>query len=259
MDALVFGAGALLICMSAAVRLCYVRKRRKLVTHHVARRARAVAFSTGFVFACLAIPEIADVVDPFITINEVSHLLSCGTAVIFWTSLQVMIVDWTYSREHVRTGVTVRITAACGVLLAMAWEFHLIDTAHVEVTTEFAHNDGVAAFLLTYLGFTAVAGLEICVCSIVLAAAARRQHRVAATGLSIAAAGGLCGIAYAISRGGYVVVSRHWDAWPLALEQAVSPTLAALAPICVAIGLAWATIGYRSARANPLSPATSRR
>lgn len=244
LDGPIYGVCALVTAVSAAIRLHYTRKRRNQAVYQIAHRARMSAFAACFIGSLLAIPTVAEAIDRLMDLNEVSSLTSDLAAVIFWACLQVMIVDWTHSRSHVQAGVAVRIIAVCCVVAAMIWEFHVADTAHTELSATYARRSDVRLYLLTYLGFTAVAGLEIGAFSTGLAIAAWQQRRAAATGLSIAAAGGIFGVAHALSRSAYIIADRTGHAWPLSVENAVSPALAGLSIICVATGLALATIGY---------------
>ncbi|MBY8884751.1 hypothetical protein K7472_07820 [Streptomyces sp. PTM05] len=241
---LIFGTCALLTALSTAICLRFAHRHRP--QFRLARRARIAASATCCVASLLAIPQIADAIDNAAGCNETACHLSDLSAVVFFASLQIMIVDWTRTRPYVRTAVAVRLLLAAVVIGLLVLEFHRADTTNVDLTSEYAHNGAVTHYLVTYLAYSAIAGLEISVYSLRLALAARRQRRAAATGLTIAGAGGVIAVAYALSRCGYLIAAQVGHAWPLRLQDALSPALAGLAIGCVAIGLAVATIGYNA-------------
>jgi predicted permease len=252
LDGLIFGLCAVLSLLSAAICLRYARERRHKPTYRVARRAHLTALVACFLGSLLAIPTVADAVDHYTAINEVSSLASDVAAVIFCASLQIMIMNWWYS-EVLHVGMALRVGTVCVVIALLVWLYHRADTVHVELSTAYARSDEVRQYLLTYLFFVAVAGVEVAVRSMNLARAARRQGRpAAATGLAVAAAGAAFGVAYAVSRGGYLIAYKIGHAWPLALENAISPAFAGLSIGCVAIGLTMTTI---SPSINPRSAA----
>ncbi|OKK07988.1 hypothetical protein AMK26_02770 [Streptomyces sp. CB03234] len=257
MDGLIYGACALVTATSAAIRLHYTRKRRQQTAYPVARRARMSAFAACFIGSLLAIPTVAEAIDRLTTLNEVSTLASDLAALLFWTSLQVMVADWRHIGTH-HLGIAIRIIAVSCIALLLVWQYHLADTARVDLSTAYARNDDVAVYLLAYLSYSAVAALEIGAFSTSMAFVTWRDHPAASTGLSIAAVGGICGLAYACSRGGYLIAYRTGHAWPLAVENTISPALAGLSIICVATGLAMATICYNLPLRNPHPGASSR-
>ncbi|QSS91289.1 hypothetical protein [Streptomyces sp. M54] len=244
MNGLIFGVCALVTGISASIRLHYTRKRSHEAAYRVAHRARVAAFFASFIGSLLAIPPLAEAVNRLTALNEVSSLGSDLAAVIFWASLQVMIVDWTHSRTYLHTGIAIRILAASGVILALVWQFQRADTAYLDLSTMYARSSEVTLYVMTYAGFTALAGLEISAFSTGLALKTWQQRRAAAAGLSIAAVGGVFGVAYALSEGGYILAFHTGNAWPLSLENTISPALAGLSIICVAVGLALATASY---------------
>ncbi|GAA1919591.1 hypothetical protein GCM10009753_60300 [Streptantibioticus ferralitis] len=250
MDGPIYGACALFMAIASAMCLRLAHTRRHQAAYRVARRARVSASLSGFVVSLLTIPKVADAADALAGYDDLSTLMACLAAVIFCASLQIMIVDWTYSRAHVNGGVTLRIGMACAVIALLVWEFCRTDSNATDLTTAYAANIAVRQYLLTYFAFVAIAGSEVSVFCIRLARAAWNQRRAAATGLAFSAAGGAFCVAHAISRGGYLIAFRTGHAWPLAMDDSISPALAGLSLVCMAVGLILATTGRRIGRSD---------
>jgi hypothetical protein len=236
----IFGLCTVLTSLSTAISLRYAHERRHKSTYRVARRAHLTALAACSLGSLLAIPTIANAVDRFAASNDVSHLASDVAAVIFVASLQIMIIDFQYTKAH-RAGIALRIGFVCVVVGLMIWQFHRADTVHQELSTAYAYSNDVRLYLLTYLGASAAAGAEVAIRSRALAREVRRKGRPAATGLSIASAGASFGVAYTVSQGSYLLAYENGHAWPRSLENAISPALAGLCIGCVAIGLTLAT------------------
>ncbi|NUK14075.1 hypothetical protein [Streptomyces lunaelactis] len=241
MDGPIFILCAVLTSLTAAMCLRCAYERRHKSTYRVSRRAHISASVACFLGSLLAIPTVADAVDRFAASNEVSSLASNVAAVIFSASLQIMIIDWEYSKAQ-RAGIALRIVFVCVVAGLLVWQFRRADTVHHDLSTAYARSNDVRLYLLTYLGAAAAAGAEVSLRSARLARAVWRQRRPAATGLAVASAGAIFGLLYTLSRGGYLLAYEEGHAWPLRLENAISPVLAGLCIGCVGVGLTMTTI-----------------
>ncbi|MEU9188236.1 hypothetical protein AB0D14_27605 [Streptomyces sp. NPDC048484] len=249
MEGPIFGLCTVLTSLSTAISLRCAYERRHKSIYRIARRAHLTALAACTLGSLLAIPTIADAVDRSAASNEVSALASDVAAVIFIASLQIMVIDWEYSTAH-HIGIALRVAFVCVIVGLMIWQFHRADTVHQDLSTAYAQSNDVRLYLLTYLGASAAAGAEVTFRSGKLAREIWRQGRPAATGLAIASAGAAFGVAYAFSRGSYLLAYADGHAWPLSWENAISPALAGLCIGCVAIGLTMATINVSRSQRN---------
>lgn len=244
MTGLIFILCALLTTINTGLFLRVAHKRRCQEKYRLARRARVAASLACCVGSLIAIPPVGTTLDDLAG-RDLAPLISDLAAVAFCASLQVMIVDWTHLCPHITQSVTIRLVMMCVVMAALITEFQATDRDHLPISTVYAGDCNVTAYLMTYLAYAAVAGLEIAMVSTGLAIAAWRSRRNSATGLAIAAFGGICGFAFAISRGSYLVAYWTGHAWSQTTEARISPVLAGLFIACVAIGLFVATLSRR--------------
>ncbi|MFJ6820566.1 hypothetical protein ACIQRJ_09130 [Streptomyces niveus] len=254
MDGPIFGLCSVLTLVSTAIALvrAVAQRRRKGDYFRVARRAHVVALASSFVGSVLAIPVVAEVADRA-TMAELSSLISDIAAVIFCASLQVLIIDWEYRELPHDASIACRIGFVVVVSGLLIWQFRRTDPARLglDLSTSYAQFSDVRTYMLTYLGFFAAAGAEVAVRAAKLARGAWERGRAAGTGLAVAAAGAAFGVLYAVSRGGYILAYESGHAWPLALDNVISPALAGLSIGCVAAGLSMAVLS-NSRRSEPL-------
>ncbi|MFF3337893.1 hypothetical protein [Streptomyces flavidovirens] len=184
---------------------------------------------------------------------ELSSLVSDIAAVIFCASLQVLIIDWEFRELPHDVSIACRIGFVVVVSSLLIWQFRRTDPARLglDLSTSYAQVSHVRTYLLTYLGFFAASGAEVAMRTTKLAHDMWRHGRAPGTGLAVAAAGAMFGVLYAVSRGGYVLAYESGHAWPLALDNVISPTLAGLSIGCVAAGLSMAVLSNNS-RSEPL-------
>ncbi|MFF2650470.1 hypothetical protein [Streptomyces sp. NPDC058045] len=256
MDGPIFGLCSVLTLLSTAIALyrAVTQRRQNSDLFRISRRAHVLALASSFLSSVLAIPTVADLVDGATTV-ELSSLVSHIAAVIFCTSLQVMIIDWEYRELPHDVNIACRIgfvVVVCGLLI---WQFRHTNPARldVELDLSYAEFNEVRTYLLTYLGFFATAGAEVAMRAAKLARAVWRQGRAAGAGLAVAAAGAALGVLYAVSRGGYVLAFEHGHTWPLPLDNLISPTLEGLSILGIAAGLSMAVLS------NHRRPAVLRR
>lgn len=245
MDGPIFGLCSVLTLLSTAITLnrAAAQRRQNSDAYRVSRRAHVTALASSFVGSVLAIPAVAEVADRA-TMAELSSLLSDIAAVIFCACLQVLIIDWEYRELPHDVSIACRIGFVVVVSGLLIWQFRRTDPARLDVdlSTSYAQVSNVRTYLLTYLGFFAAAGAEVATRATKLARAVWRQGRAAGTGLAVAAAGAMFGVLYAVSRGGYVLAYESGHAWPLALDNVISPALAGLSIGGVAAGLTMAVL-----------------
>ncbi|MFD4479627.1 hypothetical protein ACFVXC_21735 [Streptomyces sp. NPDC058257] len=245
MDGPIFGLCSVLTLLSTAIALSRILVRRRLSGNafRVSRRAHVVALVTSFIGSLLAIPAVAELADRATTV-ELSSLVSDIAAVICCASLQILIIDWEYRGLPHDVGIACRIAFVVVVSSLLIWQFGRTDPARLDLdlSTSYAQSEDVRTYLLTYLGFFAAAGAEVSMRATKLARAMWRQGRPAGVGLAVAAGGATMGVFYALSRGGYVLAYESGHAWPLALDNVISPALAGLSIGGIAAGLSMAVL-----------------
>ncbi|MFJ2202901.1 hypothetical protein [Streptomyces violaceusniger] len=228
MDGPIFGLCSVLTLLSTAIALsrAVAQRRRNSDYFRVARRAHVLALASSFVGSVLAIPTVAEVADRA-TMAELSSLVSDIAAVIFCASLQVLIIDWEYRELPHDVSIACRIGFVVVVSGLLIWQFRRTDPSrlNLDLSTSYAQIHGVRTYMLTYLGFFAAAGAEVAVRAAKLARGAWERGRAAGTGLAVAAAGAAFGVLYAVSRGGYILAYESGHAWPLTLDNVISPAL----------------------------------
>ncbi|MEU6256311.1 hypothetical protein [Streptomyces sp. NPDC047043] len=243
MDGPIFGLCSVVTLLSTAVALSRAVAQRRRSAFRVSRRAHVAALASSFVGSVLTIPAVGDVVDRATT-PELSSLVSDIAVVIFCASLQIMVIDWEYRELPHYVSIACRIAfviAVCGLLIL---QFRRTDPARLDLdlSTSYAQSNNVRIYMLTHLGFFAAATAEVAARASKLACAAWRQGRSAAVGLAVAAAGATFGVLYAMSRGGYILAYEQGHAWPLTLDNIISPALAGLSIGSVAAGLSMAVL-----------------
>ncbi|WP_344462448.1 hypothetical protein [Kitasatospora kazusensis] len=161
-------------------------------------------------------------------------------AVAWCCSLQIMLVDWAYEQWAVPTHAGYRVFLAFGVTAALIPLFIAAsdDAENIEFTTEFAGNHTVHSYLLVYLTYVAVTCAELVFLCLKAGGINRRAGRGRqAAGLRVAAIAALFGLAYAASKGSYLVTYAMGRPWPLELEEKVSPTLSGVSIVLLIVGL----------------------
>ncbi|MFF7613560.1 hypothetical protein [Streptomyces lavendulae] len=167
-------------------------------------------------------------------------------AVLWCGSLQLMLVDWSYNHEVLKASLYARVALGIVVLAAMLPLFIATTGSAMEFTTAFATEPGVTVYLLVYLAYVAITCGEIAfLCSGMALSASRRSHSWTARGLATSAAAAVLGVAYAISKGSYLVLHYLRHPWPLRYEEIISPLLAGLATVALITGLTMAMVGKR--------------
>ncbi|WP_159073495.1 hypothetical protein [Streptomyces sp. RTd22] len=182
-------------------------------------------------------PSVADTVDTLTGTNNTGKIVSHVCAVAWSLCLQLMLVDWAYTEDYLLPGVLGRLVLAVMVLGAMLVLFVKTSTPEVEFTTQYADNTAVYVYLLIYLGYVAFTCSEITFMCVRLTQMNWEARRRASWGFAFAALGGVLGIAYAVSKGGYLISYRIGRPWSLTVEESVSPSLAGLASLALIGGI----------------------
>ena len=168
-----------------------------------------------------------------------------------------MLVDWSYNQDVLKASLYARVAFAVCVLAAMLPLFVKTTDGSVEFTTAYAAVPGVTVYLMVYLAYVAVTCGEIAfLCSGMALVARKGGHTWSARGLALSATSALLGVAYAASKGSYLVTHYLGHPWPLRREEIVSPLLAGLAVISLITGLTMAMVGRRFA-SRKAAPSTA--
>ncbi|MFI6464487.1 hypothetical protein [Streptomyces sp. NPDC050538] len=248
MDGLVFGLCALIGLVGTVLSAREAWRQRDRSDYRVARFTRAVAIGICTVGVTLAVPAIEDVIESATGMNNAAKLGAHICAVVWCGSLQLMLVDWSYNHEVLKASLYARVAFAVCVLVAMLPLFVATTDESVEFTTEFATVPGVTVYLMVYLGYVAITCGEIAfLCTGMTLVARRAGHTWTARGLALSSISAILGVAYAASKGSYLVTHYLGHPWPLRYEEIVSPLLAGLAVISLITGLTMAMAGRRLA------------
>ncbi|MEU8968998.1 hypothetical protein AB0D11_06920 [Streptomyces monashensis] len=255
MDGIVFGLCALVGLAGTVLSAREAWRQRNRNEYRIARFARAAAFGVCTVGVTLAVPPIADLAESMTGLDNAAKLGAHFCAVLWCGSLQLMLVDWSYNHEVLKASLFARIAFAVCVLGAMLPLFIETTDESIEFTTEYATAPGVTVYLMIYLAYVAITCGEIAfLCSGMAMSASRTGHAWTARGLGMSAVAAVLGVAYAASKGSYLVTHYLGHPWPLSAEEIVSPALAGLAVVALITGLTLAMVGRRLAtRQEPLS------
>ncbi|WP_395371388.1 hypothetical protein OHU45_25570 [Streptomyces tubercidicus] len=245
MAGLIFGVCAVLIAVSSAIYLACTSQPAREEAFYTARRARIWAFAGCFLGSFLTVPSVAVTVDLFLGRNGISTLGGNLFAILATLSLAIVSVNWTHPSAHIRRAVVGRIFAVSCVMAVLTWEFHLTNVTSAELASTSPSSAEVASYMLTHLGYLAVAATAITLRYTALARAAWQRRRIAAAGLAVTAAGTLSGLVYAVSRSVAAVAHLHGRHWPSVMESYVVPTAGALATLFITVGLSLPIIGHR--------------
>ncbi|MEV8388704.1 MULTISPECIES: hypothetical protein [unclassified Streptomyces] len=257
MDGIVFGLCALVGIAGTVLSAREAWRQRSRNEYRIARFARSVAFGVCTVGVILAVPPIEDLVESVTGMNNAAKIGAHICAVLWCGSLQLMLVDWSYNQQVLKASLYARIAFAACVLAAMLPLFVTTTSESIEFTTEYAIVPGVTVYLMVYLAYVAITCGEIAfLCSGMALSARRGGHVWSARGLGMSAAAAILGVAYAASKGSYLVTHYLGHPWPLSAEELISPALAGLAVIALITGLTLAMVGRRIAsRKAPTSAA----
>ncbi|MFE3577903.1 hypothetical protein [Streptomyces vinaceus] len=246
MDGIVFGICTLVGIVGTWYSARDAWRLRDRSEYRIARAARAVAFGVCTIGVLLAVPPVEGLLEDLTGMNNSAKLGAHFCAVLWCGSLQLMLVDWSYNHEVLKASLYARVALGVAVLAAMLPLFITTTRPELEFTTAFASEPGVTVYLLVYLTYVAITCGEIgFLCSGMAMSASRRGHTWTSRGLATSAAAAVLGVAYAISKGSYLVLNYLRHPWPLHYEEIISPLLAGLATVALITGLTMAMVGRR--------------
>ncbi|MEV4444684.1 hypothetical protein [Streptomyces mirabilis] len=258
MDGIVFGLCALFGLAGTALSAREAWRQRDRNDYHIARFTRAVAFGVCTVGVILAVPPVEDLMESTTGMNNAAKLGAHICAVLWCGSLQLMLVDWSYNQDVLKASLYARVALAVCVLAAMLPLFVETTDESLEFTTEYATVPGVTVYLMVYLAYVAITCGEIAfLCSGMALVARRGGHTWTARGLALSTASAVLGVAYAASKGSYLVTHYLGHPWSLRYEEIMSPLLAGLAVISLITGLTMAMVGRRLASRQKAASAAS--
>lgn len=249
MDGPIFAACALVAGLATALCARHAYSRRHQPLYQVARWARTAAVGVCSFGSALSVPTVANWLSGLTDINSVAKLTAHLSAVAFMGCLQIMIVDWTHTRASMAVAVSSRLALIVAFQVALTCQFVAANHLGLSFTTDYADNTQVVSYLLTYLSFGAIAGLEIAVLSAGMAFGAWHQRRSIAVGLGATALGGTSVLAYTVSKGGYLIAYAAGHPWSLATEKAISSPFAGVGILLMIVGLCLPIANHRTTTA----------
>ncbi len=247
-DALIFGLCTLVGVGGTAANARIAWQRRHEEDYGISRWARTAAFAVVTFGVALAIPALAHAVETLTGVHNIAKLGAHLCAVAWCCSLQIMLVDWAYEQWAVPTHAGYRVFLGFGVTAALIPLFIAAsdDAPTIQYTTRFAGNHTVHAYLLVYLTYVAVTCAELVFLCLKAGAINRKAGRGRqAVGLNVAAVAALFGMAYAASKGSYLITYAMGSPWPLELEEKISPTLSGISIILLIVGLSISATALR--------------
>ncbi|MEV7681564.1 hypothetical protein AB0O64_23865 [Streptomyces sp. NPDC088341] len=238
MDGIVFGT-----CTAVGLLVTYLSTRRAVGNPRVSTWSIAVAFGVCTVGVFFAVPVIADMAEDATGFANIGKLVAHICAVLWCAALQIMMVDLAYRPEYVRAAMYQRTFAAMVELAVMVPLALATNDANIEFTTAYVDDARVAAYLLIYLSYVMVTCGEL---AFMCGRTARRNWGIrpwSGAGFAVSSMAATLGMAYAVSKGSYIIFHVLGSPWSLDVEEVVSPTLSGLAVIFLFAGLTLPMVG----------------
>ncbi|AJE43906.1 hypothetical protein CP978_31185 [Streptomyces nodosus] len=238
MDGIVFGT-----CTVAGLVVTALCTRRAVGNPRVSTWAIASAFGVCTLGVLFAVPTVAQATESVTGIDNVAKLIAHICAILWCAFLQVTMVDLAYRPEYLRSAIFQRGFAAVVYLAIMVPLFLATNGPDVEFTTSYAGAPKVSTYLLIYLSYVLITCGEL---AFMCGRTARRNWGIrpwSGTGFGLSAAAAVLGMAYACSKGSYILTYTLGAPWSLQAEQALSPALAGMAVLCLFTGLTLPMIG----------------
>jgi hypothetical protein len=176
-------------------------------------------------------------------VENIAKLIAHVCAILWCAFLQVTMVDLAYRPEYLRSAIFQRGFAAFVYLAIMVPLFLATNAPDVTFTTADADDDQVAAYLLIYLSYVLITCGEL---AFMCYRTARRNWGIrpwSGAGFALSTAAAILGMAYAASKGSYVLCAALGSPWSLEAEEVLSPALAGLAILFLFSGLTLPMIG----------------
>ncbi|MFD7866951.1 hypothetical protein [Streptomyces sp. NPDC059783] len=250
MDGIVFGT-----CTVVGMLVTAMCTRRAVGNPRVSTWSIALAFGVCTLGVLFAVPPVARAAEDITGIDNIAKLTAHVCAILWCAFLQVTMVDLAYRPEYLRSAIFQRGFAAVIYLSIMIPLFLATNKPGIAFTTDHASDQHVSTYLLIYLSYVLLTCGEL---TFMCGRTAYRNWDIrpwSGAGFGLSAAAAVLGMAYAVSKGGYLLSFALKVPWSLTVEQALSPTLAGLAILCLFAGLTLPMIGVlRERRQKPHPP-----
>ncbi|MFD7919422.1 hypothetical protein ACFV3R_09375 [Streptomyces sp. NPDC059740] len=245
-DGMVFGT-----CSVAGLLVTAACTRRAVGNPRVSTWSIAVAFGVCTLGVLCAVPVVAEAVAQATGVANAGKLVAHTCAILWCAALQITMVDLAYRPEYLRAALIQRALAAAVELAIMIPLFLATNGPGIEFTTAYAEDPRVAGYLLLYLSYVLVTCGEL---AFMCGRTARRNRGTrpwSAAGFTLSSVAAALGVAYAFSKGSYIVLYALHSPWPLSTEEVVSPLLSGLAVLFLFSGLTLPMIGGLRQRRRP--------
>ncbi|MFD6878221.1 hypothetical protein ACWGHM_15935 [Streptomyces sp. NPDC054904] len=217
--------------------------RRALGNPRVSTWAIAIAFGVCTLGVLFAVPVVARAAEDVTGVVNIGKLIAHVCAILWCAALQITMVDLAYRPEYVKSAIFHRGFAAVVELAIMVPLFLATNAPDIAFTTAHADNPKIAAYLLLYLSYVMVTCGEL---AFMCGRTARRNWGIrpwSGAGFSLSAMAAVFGLAYALTKGSYIIFYTLDRPWSLKTEEFVSPTLSGLAVIFLFSGLTLPMMG----------------
>lgn len=238
LDGIIFGTCAALGV--AVTALCFYRARRRST---VATWCITFAFAVCTVGVFFAIPAVATWTEEITGVDNIAKLIAHTCAILWSVNLQLAMVDIAYAPAYLRIAVARRLFVAAFVLGAMVPVWFSANESGLDFTTEFAENSSVRIYLLLYLFYTFFTSAELAFMCAKSATYNWPGRPWSSFGYGSSAIAATFGIAYTLSRGGYLIAYTVGSPWSLDTEEKLSPALAGISVIFLFLGLTLPLVG----------------
>lgn len=237
-DGIVFGT-----CTVAGLLVTALCSWRAVGNPRVSTWSIAIAFGVCTLGVFFAVPMVAQAAEDVTGVVNVGKLVAHICAILWCTALQITMVDLTYRPEYLRAAIFQRIFAALVELAIMVPLFLATNAPSIEFTTSYVHHGSVAAYLIIYLSYVLVTCGEL---AFMCGRTAARNWGIrpwSGAGYALSSMAATLGVAYTMSKGSYILFYTLGNAWPLDVEEALSPTLSGLAVLFLFVGLTLPMVG----------------
>ncbi|MEW1548380.1 hypothetical protein [Streptomyces tsukubensis] len=190
-----------------------------------------------------AVPAVATAAADATGITNAGKLVAHVCAILWCAALQVAMVDLAYRPEYLKAAIFQRGFAAMVQLAIMVPLFLATNRPGVEFTTAHVDDPKVAAYLIVYLSYVLITCGEL---AFMCGRTARRNWGIrpwSGAGFALSSMAATLGMAYAFSKGSYIISFTLDEPWSLKTEETVSPALSGMAVIFLFIGLTLPMVG----------------
>ncbi|MFJ4791817.1 hypothetical protein [Kitasatospora purpeofusca] len=216
------------------------------------RWSRAAA-AVGGAASILIATVLNDTIDRATGVDDLSMLLTHLCGVVAIVGVQSLLVSWTYPPDARAGALRLRFGGAGVVAAAAVIVFALTSRSGIDLTNFYAHDVGVAEYLLIFDLYWAVTGAAIARNCIPLAIDnARAGQRRIATAQALIAGGGVASGIWGITESAFVAATQFTGtAWDITAQEIISSSSAALFAVFLFSGIAASSIRSTSRRRAP--------